>query len=261
MMNKATKATGSELLNIKQAAVFLNVSEISLRRWTDSGKLPCFRIGGKRERRFKQDDLEAFLEVQVDRNIIPVNSSSHFNHKTHILLEGVCIDYGKHICTIYETDLGRIKLSVPFLSEGIRKNDICFLIAADEEKEHIFSNLENALGDISTALSNDNLIISDGMNSGIEMLSYLESEFIRATQAGSRTLRVLGDMSWFLCKGLDLDDLFEFEHCYNRTLASRFPVVSLCQYDARKFSGTSIVHALKCHEDTFQYPLARFIGI
>lgn len=261
MVSKTTKAKKSGLLNIKEAAGFLNVSEISLRRWTDSGKLSCFRIGGKRERRFKRDDLEAFLETQAGHNIIPLKSSSHFNHKTHILLEGVSISYGKHICTLYETDLGRIKLSVPFLSEGIRKNDICFLIAADEEREHIFSNLENALEDIPTVLSSDNLIISDGMDSGKEMLSYLESEFVRVTQAGSRTLRVLGDMSWFLYKGLDLDDLFEFEHSYNRTLASRFPVVSLCQYDARKFSGTSIVHALKCHEDTFQYPLARFIGI
>lgn len=255
------KTKRSELLNTKEAADFLNVSEISLRRWTNAGKLPCFRVGGKRERRFKRQDLEEFLEVQAGHSNAPINSCSNLNHTTHILLEGACIDYGKHLCTFYETDLGRIKLSVPFLSEGIQKNDVCFLIAVEEEKEHILSNLEKMHDDIPTLLKNDNLIISEGMNSVSEMLSYLESEFIRVTQMGNRSLRILGDMSWFLHKGLDLDDLFSFERRYDHTLASRFPVVSLCQYDARKFSGTSIVNALKCHEDTFQYPLARFIGI
>ena len=37
----------TELLNIKQAAQYLNVSEISIRRWTDAGKLACLRVGGR----------------------------------------------------------------------------------------------------------------------------------------------------------------------------------------------------------------------
>ena len=43
---------GTELLNIKEAAAFLKVSEASLRRWTNAGKLACMRLGAKRERRF-----------------------------------------------------------------------------------------------------------------------------------------------------------------------------------------------------------------
>ena len=52
----------SELLNIKEAAALLKVSEASLRRWTNSGRLACMRLGAKRERRFRREDLMAFME-------------------------------------------------------------------------------------------------------------------------------------------------------------------------------------------------------
>src|SRR2546428_11174002 len=41
-----TMASDSELLDIAQAAALLRVSEASLRRWTNRGRLPCRRIGG-----------------------------------------------------------------------------------------------------------------------------------------------------------------------------------------------------------------------
>jgi excisionase family DNA binding protein len=58
----ATESAAESLLNIKQAAKILNASEISLRRWSDAGKLPCMRIGVKRERRYRLTDLLAYLE-------------------------------------------------------------------------------------------------------------------------------------------------------------------------------------------------------
>ena len=258
-MKKLSIENESELLNIKEAASILKVSEISLRRWTDSGKLRCFRIGGKRERRFRRVDLMNFLENQEVATPTQSTNSTE-SGVAHIFLEGISIDYGKHLCSLYESDVGRVKLAIPFLTDGLRKGDVCFLIAADVEQTDILAQLANAYGDLKKAVKDKKLIISEGMDSGSDMLEYLEQNFILATRSGSQKLRVLGDMSWFLHKGLDIDDLFDFENTYNHTLARRYPVISLCQYDARKFSGTSIVSALKCHEDTYQYPLSRFIG-
>ena len=48
---------GDELLDIEQAARFLNVSETSLRRWTNAGRLACLRVGRRQERRFRRVDL------------------------------------------------------------------------------------------------------------------------------------------------------------------------------------------------------------
>ena len=50
-------------LTIAEAAEFLQVSETSLRRWTNSGKLRCFRVGGRSERRFLKEDLLAFMRT------------------------------------------------------------------------------------------------------------------------------------------------------------------------------------------------------
>ena len=258
-MKKLAIENESELLNIKEAAALLKVSEISLRRWTDSGKLRCFRIGGKRERRFRRVDLMAYLENQEVTTSIQSTDSSK-QQAAHIYLEGISIDYGKHLCSLYESDIGRVKLAVPFLTDGLRKGDVCFLIAAEEEQREILAQMSDVYGDLKKAVDDKKLIISEGRDSGADMLDYLEQSFLLATRSGNQNLRVLGDMSWFLHKGLDIDDLFDFENKYNHTLARRYPVVSLCQYDARKFSGTSIVSALKCHEDTYQYPLSRFVG-
>jgi transcriptional repressor of dcmA and dcmR len=50
------------LLGIKEAADFLSVSVTSLRRWSDSGELPCYRVGRAGHRRFRQSDLLAYLD-------------------------------------------------------------------------------------------------------------------------------------------------------------------------------------------------------
>lgn len=50
------------LLNVHEAAKFLRVSETSIRRWSDSGKLKCYRVGEAKHRRFALDDLKEYLE-------------------------------------------------------------------------------------------------------------------------------------------------------------------------------------------------------
>jgi hypothetical protein len=91
------------------------------------------------------------------------------------------------------------------------------------------------------------------------MHAYLEENFVMATRAGNQSMRLVGDMVWALEKGIAIDDLMEFEMRYNHTLARRFPIVSLCQYDTRAFSGKAVHDVLVCHEDTFSHPLSRFI--
>lgn len=252
---------GNDLLNIKQAAQFLNVSEISLRRWTDAGRLSCLRIGGRRERRFKQQDLYDFLEIQSGTQSARKNAGDLVEDKvSSITLEGISIDYGNHLCSLYETDTGRIKLSVPFLAEGLRAGDKCFLIASIAAQEHILGGLMEVYPDTGTAIKNDRLVVTDGVTSGGDLYTYFEQQFLESTRRGDQHIRVLGDMAWAVDKGMSIEDLMDFEMRYNHALAKKFAVVSLCQYDARKFSGTAIVKALKNHEDTFQFPLSRFVG-
>lgn len=49
------------LLTLDEAAAFLGVAKITLRRWTRKGELPCVRIGKRGDRRFRQEDLDAYI--------------------------------------------------------------------------------------------------------------------------------------------------------------------------------------------------------
>ena len=111
----------SELLNIREAANFLHVSEVSLRRWTNAGKLPCLRVGGRKERRFRRDDLVAFLDSDSKRSSI--RQASDEPSPGPVMIEDFAIERGAHLCSFYKSDLGRLKLSVSFLAAGLADGD------------------------------------------------------------------------------------------------------------------------------------------
>lgn len=255
MMDELALDGDDNLLNIKQAASLLQVSEVSLRRWTNAGKLPCLRVGARRERRFRRSDLLAYLEQQGAAS----GATGARGRISRIQLEGISIEHGSHLCSLYQNDLGRLKLSVPFLAGGLRAGDMCFLVAAGDAQRDILHHLGQSFDGLGWAIESGRLVVSDGMADGDELYAFFERSFIMASRAGDRSLRVLGDMAWAVQKGMALDELMAFEARYNRTLAHRFPLVSLCQYDARAFSGVAVHEALICHEDTFNYPLSRFI--
>ena len=260
-MTKGVRKIDEEFFNIKQAAKFLNVSEISLRRWTDSGKLKCLRVGGKRERRFRRDDLLQFLGMDAQsRSLNTQDNEQKISKSNQIMLEGMAIDQGNHLCALYESDIGCLKLSIPFLSDGLRAGDHCYLIAAKSVQKRILKHLNDTGVDVDTYIEDGRLILHAGCNSADEMYEFFEKSFILDSRTGNTSIRVFGDMAWSIEKDIPIEELMKFEMKYNHSLAKSFAVVSLCQYDVRKFNGSAILNALKCHEDTFHYPISRFLS-
>lgn len=151
-------------------------------------------------------------------------------------------------------------MALPFLLGGLQAGNRCFLVATAGVQTIIVSQLRDVRPDIDRDIQEGRLIMMDGMTDGTELYTFFEHAFLDANKQGIQGLRVLGDMAWALHKGMEIKELSDFEARYNQNLAHRFPVVSLCQYDARLFSGTAILSALKCHDDTFRYPLTHFLG-
>jgi excisionase family DNA binding protein len=48
-------------IDIEQAAALLKLSKVTLRRWTNDGRLPCSRVGTRGDRRFNPAELEAYI--------------------------------------------------------------------------------------------------------------------------------------------------------------------------------------------------------
>ncbi len=56
-----------QLWTLEEVAGYLRVSAATVRRWTNAGKLPCYRIGGNKERRFSKQQVLSFLAEHEQR--------------------------------------------------------------------------------------------------------------------------------------------------------------------------------------------------
>jgi transcriptional repressor of dcmA and dcmR len=245
-----------KLLNTKEAAALLRVSEASVRRWSDAGVLPARRIGGRRDRRFTESDLLGFLATSEF-----VSASRAESVQTTVNVGGVPVPLHTHLATFYNTDAGRLRLTVPFFAEGLRAGQPCFLVASDEVYEAYVDALANQPGvDVEAALREGRLVTASGPGSDVDgALSFWEQCCWRAVGRGPTVVRINGEMACAR-KGFSSDaDMMRFEVAFN-VLARRFPMVALCQYDVRQFDGEVVFQAMRAHPDLYSLHLGSFLS-
>ena len=251
-------ADAIELLDISEAARFLNVSETSLRRWTNDGLLPCLRIGRRRERRFRRAELLAFGE-QPTAEQRPTNGKGKSMKTQSPQGEPVAAIHGNHLCGIYGNDAGRLDLAVPFLLEGLHKKSVCFLVAPSASQRDILKAMKKRRLSLDSDIKAGRLIVSEHQQSPEAQLRFFEVAMNKAEAKGVESFRVVGDM-WGLRLIVSSKEMVDLELGFERLIVPRFPVVALCAYDARKFTGVELLDALKDHDDTFRYPMGRTIA-
>jgi transcriptional repressor of dcmA and dcmR len=247
----------SALLDIGEAAQFLNVSETSLRRWTNAGALPCLRVGRRRERRFRRPDLLAFLDDQPAQSRAP--RAHPASDSTHPLHESIDLTPGSHLCAFYDSDLGRVTLAVRFLLEGLLEGSMVYLVASTRSSKQILKHLEEKRPTLDRDIGDGRLLVSEYQQNPRAQIRNFEARLQQAAARGTQSFRVFGDV-WGIRKKGSLASFAEYEAEYDRLIARRFPVVTVCAYDARRFSGVDMLGALKAHRDTFRYPLERALG-
>jgi excisionase family DNA binding protein len=247
---------GGSLLNTKEAARFLRVSEASIRRWSDSGLLPARRLGPRRERRFELAELERFLGNSPGNNRqAPQGSSPAIN------IGGASVPLRSHFAPIYSTDLGGLRLTVPFLADGLRAGQPCFLAATGRVLERYATALSDDQAiDFEKATSSGRLAVIDGPGStAAESIASWEQKFAKALAGGATLIRVVGEMACERRLFSSDAEMMAYEEAYD-LMTRRFPAVTLCPYDAREFGGETILRVLKAHPDMFQQHLGLFLN-
>jgi len=245
----------NSLLNTKEAARFLRVSEASIRRWSDSALLPSHRVGRRRERRFAQADLVLFLGKPTGQ------AQTTKSEISSVYVGGASVPIRSHIAPIYGTDAGGLRLSVPFLADGLRAGQPCFLEAAGAVLDRYDKALTEEQGiDFAAVTRNGQLAVLEGpgANAG-EAVSNWERLWGQALAGGPTVLRVVGEMACVRPMFGSEADMLAYEEAYE-VMAKRFPVVTLCQYDAREFDGEIMLRALKAHPDMFDLNLGGFLN-
>jgi len=252
----ASKVTeSSSLLNTREAAHFLRVSEASIRRWSDSGLLPAKRVGRRKERRFARSELESFLARPAGDAHLAAGEPAAVN------VGGASVPLRSHLAPIYSTDLGGLRLSVPFLADGLRAGQPCFLVAAGTVLERYARALrEEQSVDLAAAADGGRLVIIPGPGRNVaEAIANWERLFGKALAGGPTVLRVSGEMASERAVFGSEAEMMAYEESYE-LMARRFPVVTLCQYDAREFDGEIMLRVLKSHPDMFAQHLGGFLN-
>jgi len=243
------------LLNTREAAQYLRVSEASIRRWSDAGLLVAQRVGQRRERRFAPGDLARFLGQPGG------DSRTAFAQVATVNVGGAAVPLRSHLAPIYSTDLGGLRLSVPFLADGLRAGQHCFLAATGAVLERYGKALvEEQNIDFVTARDHGGLTIVGWPGATIaEAIAIWERLFGDALAGGPTVLRVVGEMVCERPMFASEAEMMSYEEAYE-LMGRRFPVVTLCQYDARAFNGEVMLRVLKSHPDMFAQHLGGFLN-
>lgn len=248
----------NELLDIGEAARFLNVSETSLRRWTNAGALTCLRVGQRRERRFRRDDLLAFMEHQPSHSR-GANASPMAAWPGSPVELSTALTHGDHLSGFYAGDLGLITLSVRFILEGLQEGSMVYVVASPRSNKRIAKYLKERRPALQRDIADGRLMFCQYQKGPKAQIRDFELELKKAAKAGIQSFRVFGD-TWEMRRKVSAAKFAEYEALYDQAIARRYPVVTLCVYDARKFSGTDVLDALKAHRDTFRYPLEKALA-
>jgi transcriptional repressor of dcmA and dcmR len=248
------------LLDIAEAAQFLNVSEVSLRRWTNAGRLACVRVGRRRERRFRRADLIAFLEHQPARRS-PESGASPLREPGPSGTALTALPLGTHLCGLYASEHGRAAQAAAFLAQGLQGGSVSYLVAAPDAQREVLAQLAGGEPTLQAHIDAGRLVLSEYAATARAQTAYWERTFRAAMARGATSLCVVGDVSGAqLAAGQPFTAVVDYEERYDRLLAQRFPVVTLCQYDVRRCAGVDLLDVLKCHEDALRDPGERVLA-
>lgn len=243
----------SRLLNTKEAARFLRVSEASIRRWSDAGLLPVRRVGGRHERRFTEADLQHFLGPGK-------GAPSSRTALAEVNVGGVAVPLHSHLATLYSSDAGRLRLTVPFIAEGLRAGQPCFLAAGGDTLDAYVVALRTEGVDLDEATRRGLFVtvVGPGVNTE-RALDFWEQQFWPLLATARSLIRTVGEMSSERRLFSSDAEMIRYEGAFN-LLAKRFPIVALCQYDVREFDGETIFQALRTHPDLYGLHLGGFLN-
>jgi len=180
--------------------------------------------------------------------------------KVASLSEGpVTVTHGSHLCGIYDTDLGRLTLAVPFLLDGLNEGSVCFLVGPVRARNEILKQLKQKRPSLQSDIDAGHLIHSEYHLGPRAQNKYFRALLDEKVAAGAQSFRIIGDL-WGMRSKASAESLVEYEADYDRLIARNYPVVTICIYDARRFSGVELLNALKGHRDIFRYPLERALA-
>jgi excisionase family DNA binding protein len=253
----------SDLYRTREAASYLRVSEASVRRWADAGLIAVQRIGLRQERRFALADLERFAEAGRRASSQPSGPAEGEPPRGEAGLpatpSGAQLAVHDHVATFFDGDAGRLRVTLPFLREGLLAGQPCMLVASKSVADEYLQALSREPGvDIGAAVDSGAFVTRSGVGSSARAAAAgWEQLWWQALGRGASEIRVVGEMATY--EGFSsVQEMLDYEVAYDN-LAKRLPVMTICQYDVRHFDGPTTMAAIQAHPDMFSRRIADFL--
>jgi len=161
---------------------------------------------------------------------------------------------GTHMCLIYNDEAERRKIITKFLEGGLKTGEKVAYFVNEISPTDVYAWLEKMdiaipdkdLDAAFTAAEARKTYCPDGTFIPDRMLAVLRDFYDRSVDHGYPHCRVSGEMGWALKNMPGSDRLMEYESRIN-DLVTTHPVTAVCQYDANRFDGATILKCLEVH--------------
>lgn len=159
----------------------------------------------------------------------------------------------RHVCSLFKNDSDQFSAIIPFMLNGVRRNDKCLYAADSMEKEELFDRLMDAspvgrdvLETRISFVSVDDVYLNGTSFDKGRMLKFIADQQHKAISEGYSGLTAAGEMSWAARAVQGTSDLIEYEARINLM----YPGAScdlLCQYPESDFDAATLVNAIRAH--------------
>ncbi len=161
-------------------------------------------------------------------------------------LEGsLAISRHEHVAVLYRNQSAAYRL-VPFVAEGLRKGDLCQVIAAGAFQFETLKQLGTQLKDLDRHLEVGTLRLHQGPEDLRELRRLCKQLFADAEGAHSHGVRWLEDTGWLKTGKLPMPDFFEFHATMNYRV-KHYPSVALCQFALDRIETQDLFAAITVH--------------
>ncbi|WP_049923054.1 MEDS domain-containing protein [Halopiger djelfimassiliensis] len=181
-----------------------------------------------------------------------------------------------HLAAIYEGQDEQFATAIPFMRQGLERNERCLYIADENEIDEVLAAMRDAGVDVDSALESGTLTmhtaqdtyLRNGAFESDDMIEFI-SDAIDEAVAASDGLRITGEMTWILGDDPPLAELVEYEAKLNRLLPEE-NCIALCQYNRERFPAEVIRDIIRTHphlvydntvcQNFYYTPPAEFFG-
>lgn len=161
---------------------------------------------------------------------------------------------GTHMCLVFTQEEERVNALLKYLLSGLQEDERCIAFSENLSEQDIKSFLVLNKIDYnekksSTAISlsgTNKVYFPEGCFDPEKMLTLLTNYYLESQKLGFRGARVIGEMEPQIETIPGGERLLEYESRVS-LLVKKYPITAICQYDANKFNGSTIMDVLKVH--------------